>query len=291
MSYRLGVLGNCQARGFARSLQAFLPDCNVEVVHMSKAASSSADDRNIFASKLAECDVVFTQPVSDAALGPLTTDSLKDSCRFVVTYPYLAFSGLHPDCNYIVHNGSHLRGPMGPYHSALIAACYQEGLSEERALRLFNAFSFSSLGYYSQFDFSCKSLSRDAISLVYDFSAFLNRSEKSQFMHTINHPAIAIIHDTAAQALAKAGIVPTELEAPLPEDELAESFIWPVYPEIAQRIGCHGSYRFHAHPAKVLDLRKFIFHAFKAYREIESPFAPPPAVERARAFLQREIVG
>src|SRR3546814_6396142 len=63
------------------------------------------------------------------------------------------------------------------------------------------------------------------------------------FMHTVNHPAVNCIRDVAKALLAESGMRPID-SCVLPHDNLLNSAIFPVYPEIGEVYGVSGSYNF-----------------------------------------------
>src|SRR3546814_11522528 len=62
-------------------------------------------------------------------------------------------------------------------------------------------------------------------------------------MHTVNHPAVNCIRDVAKALLAESGMRPID-SCVLPPDNLLNSAIFPVYPEIGDVYGVSGSYNF-----------------------------------------------
>ena len=86
-------------------------------------------------------------------------------------------------------------------------------------------------------------------------------------MYAHNHPRITVVRDIARAVLARAGIE-AEYGDALPADNLANGPVYPVYPEIAERLGVEGSLLFKTGGRyRFLRLPDFIEASFTAYRE------------------------
>lgn len=281
---KLGIYGNCQASGFAASIEAMFPEAELHVYRLNEAIKANDDELSQQVAKFSQCDIIFYQPSLGGQRAPLTQEGFAAVCDRLIAYPHIAFRGLQPDCDVVRANGAPIQGPMGPYHSALIAACALERVSEERTTMLFNAYSYARLNYLRRAH-TKEVLVRDSAALGYDFSDFLAGAH-GRFMNTINHPAINIIFDSARQALARAGL-PAAPDAPMPDDNLARSYVWPVYPEIGRAFGIVEDMRFVA-TRKRLPLEEFIGESFRAYAP-HRDLLQSPQIEAVRSFLRKEL--
>src|SRR3546814_8173085 len=63
------------------------------------------------------------------------------------------------------------------------------------------------------------------------------------FIHTVNHTRVNCIRDVAKALLAESGMRPID-SCVLPHDNLLNSAMFPVYPEIGEVYGVSGSYNF-----------------------------------------------
>jgi hypothetical protein len=292
MTLSFGIVGNCQARGMARSLDVLVPGSTTIVFHLAKVLTEPSTARlQVWADALAKCDAVFTLLQEDPSRtrGPLETSVLEAFCGVVVKYPYIASASFHPDCTYIRCAGTEIRGPMGPYHSSLVAACHTLGVPKSRVEKLLNAFYFASSGYLTDANLSLAGFVTANKGFGFDFGPFIERTAGSPFMHTVNHPTADIIHEMTIQALDKAGITIPARSALPPADELADGVIWPVYPEIARRMNVAGSFTFQAHPTKRLNLVEYIAHAYQAYDQAGGELNSPQ-VERCRQVLEGTVL-
>lgn len=293
---RVGVLGNCQAQGFADSIESFAPDS--EVTLRLLVGLNPADDGTTSAvvEDLLRCDVVFVQllEVRRPDLKPLIT-ALIDAHPKTVRFPMVAFRGFHPDCGHVRRSGAQVPGALGPYHSILSAAGWLEGLAAARTAGLFNAFSYAALGYFDLYEQARPVLVHQTAALGYDTAAWFDAGAPV-FMHTVNHPTAAALHDLARQALDLSGL-PRSAHAALPADHLAGGPVWPVYPELARRIGGVGSTDDSGASAWARPLVEASYSALETDRQTHGPLdfggASQPNgshISRARAFIREFVV-
>ncbi|PZW45635.1 hypothetical protein C8P66_11150 [Humitalea rosea] len=282
---KIGILGNCQTAGFVASLNALAPGHELTVVRLD--TNDRNGDLEAHASNLSACDLLLTQPVHDAPSGPLRTDLLVPRAHRALIFPAFSFRGFHPDrLIYQGTTGSATRGPTDPCHSAIVMACFLEGLSPQRAIRLFNAFTYASLGYFDAYEGDLQQATAMLAKYEVSFDEVLRRASR-YFMHSPVHPRIEIIFGIAKATLQRAGL-PVR-DAAVPDDTFVEPSKWPVYPEIAERLGIAGSLEFECH-FKTRDLPTMVEQAYAAYATW-TRFEPVPVVERARNFLREQGLG
>jgi hypothetical protein len=285
MTLSVGIAGNCQARGIRRAVEAMLPDCRTVWIGDGWIFNVDEAKRQKCADDLAACDVVFMQPWGKQ-YGPVALEAIRAKKPDVITYPYLGFTGFHPDCTHVRLDGKQMGGGIGPYHSAIIAASFLAGLTEQRAEMLFNAYTYASLGYLDQFEASAKTLLRDTRAHGFDLTEFAEL-KRGVFMHVINHPAISILQEMAKQGLMRAGVAPGEINT-APHDELAEGAIWPIYPELAKRLKLEGSLNFIRKEESHFSLSEFIAHCYASYGKLGREFTSP-SIDRALAFIRQHV--
>ncbi|WP_137178668.1 WcbI family polysaccharide biosynthesis putative acetyltransferase [Roseomonas sp. AR75] len=282
---RIGVVGNCQAAGFSACISRLRPDdeiCTVSLNDLKPFADFSAQ-----MTELAGCDLVLTQFIDSAEWGALRTAELQRSIRRLVRFPAIVFAGFHPDCVYLTDaGGSEIRGATGPYHSAIAVACFLEGISVQRALKLYNALTYGSLGYFADYDREVLRLEREFSTGGYDARAAIQASPPV-FMHTLNHPRIELLFALAEQVVVRVGLQP--LKATLPPDTLSNALRWAVHPEISRQIGKGPPCNF-ALGGQEFSLETMLSTAYSAY-ERTPPDHVPPSVMRARAFVRQNVLG
>ena len=220
----IAVHGNCQAIGMAQALRRLRPDA--EVVSYVTSPKRPAEAMKV-AEALEAADLVITQPTPGAD-HPLRT--VAQARR--VEFPRIAFTGFHPDLFHSPDNPL-----MGIYHSRIVAGAFLLGVPRARALDLFNAYVYGVLGYFEEYAVAEQILIRHSSGL--DMGALLPRWRGQPFVHVPHHPTITVLQDIAAAACSRAGLE-VIADAELAPDGQAWRAGWPVYPEIARRLGLDG---------------------------------------------------
>jgi hypothetical protein len=293
---RVGVLGNCQAQGIADSVRTFVPGSEVELRLLVGFNPADGPTASLVIEDMLRCDVVFVQVLEfrRPELKPLIT-ALIEAHPKPVRFPVVAFRGFHPDCGHVRRGGAQVPGPLGPYHSMLACAGWLEGLNPARTAALFNAFGYAALGYFDVYAQARDVLTEQAKSMGFDVSAWFEAGAP-RFMHTVNHPTSAALHDLARQILDLAGIGRSD-EASLPPDHLAEGPIWPFYPELARRItpdqATEDSCAFSSARPLVDATYRSLESDLQSHGplDFEGPSQPNGShIRRARAFLREFVV-
>lgn len=280
------MIGNCQAEGVADALRLNLPGARVETLPVARLARRFGHlDR--LARHLAGADRVFTQFFPEGFVPGGNVHALAERVRLRL-FPTILFSGFHPD---LVHVGDEaslrlsrlVASPTGPYHSAIALFAFRRGLGVDAALRLYTDEAFARLGYDRTWEASTDYLLRSArdvgLPLDRDFARWCRAG---LFMHTLNHPRLAVLGDIARRLAEEDGLPQRGLpvEAYL-RDALAEEAVWPVLPPLAERLGVPGSTLFKGDgrrgPPRLLDLPDFVAESFALYARL-----PPAALVCAR---------
>lgn len=286
---KIGVFGNCQSAGMAASISALVPDAEVHRFGVHEARTASTETITAEMDIFSECDHVFTQPSLAHGIKGLLPDDFAARCKNLIPYPLIACRFLQPDCHYLPNDkGVHIEGPLGPYQSGIAAGAYLSGLSLDRTIALFNIFTYRKLGYLD-FDPEDEAISREAQRFEYDFGAFL-KGEHGRFMHTINHPGIEIIFETARQGLNKAGISCDE-SAVVPNDWLGQNSVWPVYPGLAKNFAPVGEEVRFRRPRMNTDLSlpEFVEASYEVFRAADGAFRSDLS-DRVKAFIATHVV-
>jgi hypothetical protein len=268
------VLGNCQARPLAGCLQALCADVTaraVEIPFTSLAQKFAQRDPQLHAD-LSAYDSILVQ----ASFAPLIRDNFPDLAGKVRLFPVLVFSAYHPDLVYIrvSSTNSHLRGPLGEYNSALAFWGFTQGLCAADTVALFNDRTYEALGYFDFWNTARQSLLSEGVMAHLPLDGHLDRwSRAGCFMHSINHPKLFAVADIAKELLTQMGLASIPGAAEYLADEHADGPVWPVYPEIAERLGVDGHYYFKMEkgrcpderPVVALKLREFVEGSFEAF--------------------------
>lgn len=244
------VVYNCVHVGLQNCLSLLNSELQVDAIDFDSFDKNFADYRG----KLDRYDLIITAP-------HFVQNPCVDFNKFgkLMTLPLTAFEAYHPDLCYIFVDGEVLRGPMFDYHSKIITAAYRRGVPHNQVKALFNARNFERFGYLGIWEASKKQyLGSYAASGVDLSDCFAGWSREGVFMHSVNHPAIRVIHDIARKLLAIGGLEATH-SGFLPHDNLKNGPVFPVYDEIAEALSVPGSYLFKVHAQyRFLDLDQFI---------------------------------
>lgn len=268
------VISNCQAQPIAQMLGLFCRDVTFTQfpVHLTNPVNRAARVAELLAGAGAEADIILTVPLGDD-YGALSAANVAQTFagRPVLRIHNLFFSGLHPDLTYVGGMGQRVTGPMGDYHSRVVALSVACGLPAETALALLGDETYRALDYPGEYGRSLDELRRREAEVDIPFTDqmdMLVRRERA-FL-TVNHPtaalfgayAHAIADRLAALGLAQAtGLPPDPSSLPNP---LANNVVFPIYPEIAaaHHLPYADSYLFrtplHNNISDVLTAREFV---------------------------------
>jgi hypothetical protein len=290
------VIGNCQADGLADWLAALSPGLAVEAFSVAGVAPDDPQARARWRALLDRSDwvVMQTGPEHRARFGLPEPDALRAEGRRVTLAPWIIFRGFHPDCVYLFHDGAPIPGAAGPLQSAIALAARLEGLTRQRTLRLYNAYVYARMGYFDAHAAALDLMREEWTALGLDPSPWL-APRAEPFMHTINHPIPAVLEDVARQLLSGAGLQPSANPTPRPPDRLIGGGIWPVYPELAERLGLEGAtaYRRPGLPDAPLEAA-----VAAAHDGLDAALADgfvfdatvSPLIAKARAFIRDEVI-
>ena len=276
---RIAVIGNCQARGIVQAMGLLAPQARVDLVPMSRLGR---DPRTLdaFAARLRGYDHVFSQPFAPGFFPDGGSDALAALLPGMRLFPAIVFSAFHPDAIYVGDLASMAAtrltpSPLHTYQSAIALFGHLRGLPAERIVPLYRAEVFERLGYLAGWDPAAEDLLAASRAVGLDLSGELLRWIRGgAFMHTINHPRLAVLGDVAARLLTEAGLTPAPdaVESYL-ADELLDGVIWPIYPAIAEVYGLPGSTTFKRRgrpgaPPRLLDLPEFVAESVALYRRL-----------------------
>lgn len=253
------LLYNCQVMGLGNSLNLLSDEIDVEF----HDPGSFRKQAKAILHRLQSYDRVLVAPQLEHQLGEEWVGHAK-----VWRVPTISFNAYHPDICYLLDSGSSLKGPLGDYHSLIAYAAFACGLTEARALALYRESIYGSLGYFERWDHARKALLDTFTDHGFDIAAkFVDWSRNGPFMYSFNHPRVHCVRDIAVAILARAGLAPVYWDA-LPQDNLANGPIFPVYPEIAARLGVGGSYLFKmGGKYQFIGLEEFVSESYRIYRD------------------------
>lgn len=262
------VMSNCQTVGLANCLQAQAPDLDVVPLDPGQFRAQ----RWRANARMRGFDRLLIYP---AIRSEVPTAKLDRIGRHV-PLPIITFRGYHPDLIYLYKRGRPLGGPVGHYHSAIAFACYLHGIGPKETLAYFNGAFFERCGYGDVW-------SRERDRLIAEFAAvgldirpyFRDWGRTSAFMYSYNHPRIRPLYDMASALLESAGLPPHRSDL-IPHDNLANSAIFAVYPEIGENCGVPGGYEFRAAGNyRAMNLEEYIARCFALYATLRTSDVVP----------------
>ncbi|MCZ3379306.1 MULTISPECIES: WcbI family polysaccharide biosynthesis putative acetyltransferase [Rhizobium] len=274
------LVSNCQTFGLANSLKLLGPRFHIDAVDIW------AFRKNIgkYKEKLSQYFRVIIHPQFR------DMDFDFGSAQNLDFIPSINFDAYHPDICYAFSDGP-LEGPMGSYHSMIVLASYEAGLSVEATRKLFRRDIFEACGFFTRWEQERTQLFRHFSEHGLDISSsFVQWSRGEPFMYSVNHPKIRCIYDIARIFLRRLGVDTTDGEV-LPADNLLNGPCYPVYPEIAETFGAGGSYLFKLpNEYRLISLEQFIEFSFAIYsrlppRSILVEHAVRPRYDNVKAVI------
>ncbi len=289
---KITVLGNCQAFGMAQCLRALSPEADVSGFIWNEIRSDAHAEQ--IARGLEGQDLVISQFTGKSYHGALRTERLRERLGRLALFPNIHFTGFHPDLIWMPKavRAQDRRHRFGTWHSALILAAFVRGVPETIAADLFNAYIYGALGYFDEYAKAEQHHLDAARALDIDLEPQLaSWRREGVFVHVPNHPVIGVFWSMAQLACEQLGLTVTTAAA-MPEDRLRHHNRWPVYPEIAKRLGVQGSLRFEPLGAgtQAVDLQDLVRELYQVYARAEPESLCAPRVLEIADALEREGV-
>jgi hypothetical protein len=289
--------GNCQAEGIARCAAAAL-GLEAHFVHPATAK----DNPELLAEAFSDASIVFA---SRELTYPEALECAEASGRsdlIVIPTPNIYFSGFHPDMVFPSSAAGYRDDqPMVNANSAILLAAWREGIELGDAIGLFRDEVYDALGYYGFFGMATDALIEQCLLDGIDIQPRIPEwLEHGPFVYVPNHPRIHMLQDLAMLQLQRHklhdGNLPVDLAV---DDPLSRNLIWPVYPEIADRLGVGGDYIFRPKKrpgmtwseAAPMDLEAFAERTYACYGRAAPDCSlfvrlTDPRLERLRRFVK-----
>jgi hypothetical protein len=260
----------------ARLLQAMAGDVDVTSVHFSHDQVASMKSGSLKISDLTvDNDLIFLNMHEKGLVLPLIERQIPSLAAKVRIWPSIDYVGFHPDVVYVRDGtGGFVTGPLGDYQSSIAFYAWLNDLNEADAIGLFSDRSYEMLGFYDYPLASAAVLSESEASTHISLGRLIPKwSASGCWMHSINHPKVFVLADLAEALLAREGITAIPNVLQYVHDFLADGPVFPVYPEIADRLGIVGQYIFkrdrracsERHPVSFMKLDEFIHASFEAF--------------------------
>lgn len=265
---KICVLTACQMEGLVAALQILFPQHEIEGFHTYRLLTP---DHDAISERMRGADLLFILPLKSTfgAFSKQAVASLGPQIQFV---PQVAFPAFQPDILYVSKGKGWVQSPLTDYNSNIAVAAYLNGLGIGRTLSLYNSLIYEAMGYFDIVARCRATLIAEFARYGLDIVAAAERwsAQSGCFMYSINHPKPFVLADVALLASRAAGL-PVPERFPCPEmmpDRLGEWVVWPVFPEIARRLGRDGHTFFKAPPngrTNVFDLETFVAGSFRLY--------------------------
>ncbi len=269
------VISNCQTFGLANSLQAQVDDVEVKGIDSALFQSNPIQ----YTEELSRASLLIYVPWIQGEMPQFNFESVEHR----IAIPTISIRAYHPDLVYLRKGeGGFVSGPSNDYHSAIVFAAYNNGLTVQDTLQLFNGKFFEKCHYFNWWPSERDRQIQDFRNHDLDISIPIRRWGRSDaFMYSNNHPKIRCLYDVASIILAKLGRTPRR-EGVYPHDNLASGAYFPVYPEIAETLGVAGCYRFkRLGTYQHIGLSEYIEQCFASYGTL-----PPNTVQVHEEFRQ-----
>lgn len=259
---RLSIIANCQKDSLATCIAALNHGFEIDTYMIHEVMADAGQLRSI----LENSAFVFAHL-------PLRSVVPAEWAHKVTYFPNIAFSAYHPDLTFararkLGGEFETVIGPLYVYSSALAVFGYREGIPLDEILTFYNADTYARLGYFDQWQDSRRQLLVEGDACQMPLGGLFEKwSRGKAFMYSVNHPTLAVMEDIARELLQRIGMFyfPESKYEYLP-DPLKAQPIWPIYPEIADRLGLRGSTAFKINePHGTLELRDFVGGAYDAF--------------------------
>jgi hypothetical protein len=268
------VVSNCATSAYVGGLKNLFPDWEVRGVLQSLAeewATPTCPNLS-FVEYARNCDLHIGLP----SAGTRYSQLLPERAQFVAI-PHFSFRGLQPDCFHLTGFSSVLRA--GNLYSRIVVASFKAGLTPALTCRLFNAKTYETFDLINCYEVEKQNLIAHFGQYRIDLSDSLERwIARGNFLYSYNHPRVDVLIEILRRALVASGFIPiSELECNADmgiADELSESIVWPIYPEIAKLHGLDGSLTWRLGRSggyQTLSLDQFVEASFDALAAMQLP--------------------
>ena len=268
------ILGNCQVRPLHRLMQAMCGDAEITAIELVPESIKRLDEReSVLATLISESDVIFFHLHGEGIR--VFEKNYPEAVKKVRYIPRITFSAFHPDIDYVEDaRHKHVNGPLGTYQSAIAFFGWKNALSVSQTLALFREDVFESLGYFAYGQASRDLLLEEGERTGIPMGGLINKwAARGCWMHSMNHPKLFPLADIARALLERENIDTLPGVEEFVDDEMNFEVVWPIYPEIAARLGLIGHYAFkrptdsslRGMPVHMFTLQQFIEESFEAY--------------------------
>lgn len=280
---RILLISNCQVQPLKHGLANVCRNVRIDTipVHIVSPQDRTATFSHYIARK-ADYSCVLSVPLSDE-FGPLASSVIHNAFAPtpVLSIANIYFDGTLPDICYVGGINARMPGPIGEYHSRIALLGYLMNLPVEMTVRMYCDAVYKRLGYYDAFQQSLDEMSRrDALTDIPLGELLESKVREGNCFLSHNHPTGLLMSayiNRIGDVLFERGLASPSglrLSQEIFINFLAQSVIFPVYPEISEhhKLPYETSYVFRTstvgdEPSKAINLTDFVvaeYHAFKS---------------------------
>jgi hypothetical protein len=280
MNRYIVVSSNCQTAGIAASLKEVLPGDHI--VPVPAGALDAATEARL-REHLRNADVWITTK----DFGLAGREGVGHPA--VLKIPEIFFRAFHPDiCVATIAPANQLTEPH--YNSAIAAWAYKNRLTPTDASQFYSRHVFTALGYLNRWQGDVAVLRERFAGCDLDFNEFyLSIKRAGVFMHSLNHPKIAVLSWLAKKLAVKLGESASILYQDIPVPDGLNRFIWPVYPEIGDELSVPSSYNWHINGKWISGLQNYLDYAYQWYADQD--IAPENLQPHINEALYNRVLG
>ncbi|WP_426959673.1 GSCFA domain-containing protein [Muricoccus radiodurans] len=263
----IALFGNCQADRIASLLRVMCQRDDITYVPLTTLRGP----QEALDAAVSRAGRVVVHSVFARRIGRSLRQVGRDEAD-LVTMPEVYFNAFHPDAVY--EDGCRRTSAFGRMSSAICLYAWKHGFTPEETVGLYRDETYRALGYYDYWEPAVEALVADGESCGLDLRGRIAAWRATGcFVHAPNHPKPIVLGDIAR---ALAGTLGLDLVIPHPESMLPDPFqqnlVWPVYPEIAARLGVPGGLVFKGGRIlsearlghELMDLPSFVSRSFAA---------------------------
>lgn len=282
---RILLISNCQVQPLKHGLANVCRDIEIDIIPVHVIAPGKrAEVFSKYVANKATYTCVLSVALSDE-FGPLASSVIKNSFAPlpVLSIANIYFDGTLPDICYVGGLNARVPGPISEYHSRIAVLGYLMGLPVETTVRMYCDAVYRHLGYYDSFQQSLDEMARrDAETDIPLGDLLETKVREGNCFLSHNHPTSLIMAayiNKVGDVLVQRGLAePSGLK--LSQETfinfLAQSVIFPVYPEIAAHHGLpyETSYVFRTatvgdEPSKTIALEDFVRAEYRAFQSAD----------------------
>ncbi|MDI1307899.1 MAG: GSCFA domain-containing protein [Methylotenera sp.] len=279
-SCKVLVLGNCQSKVLATLFKVMTGGVSSSFLELNeKRITGFLSGEADIVELISDHDLVFVHGTSDMiAMVDIAKQKIPDVADRIRVIPAISYNAYHPDLVYIyAEKQGRVSGSLGEYQSSLAIYGWVNGLSAAETEGLFTEDVYEFLGFFDYSESAKEFLLGTQGVTNIPLNDLISKWERQGcWMHSINHPKLLVLADLARLLLNREGIETIQNVEQFIDDDFANGPCWPVYPEIATRLGVnYGSYLFKRpkpsdeQPVFMLDLKGFIHESFVAFAKYD----------------------